>query len=68
VDSAFAQVQAAAMTESPYTMPLEEFERLVRVPMADTAEVQPVPGGTTDLDWGDGHLPMGDGGADGDCD
>ena len=68
MDTAFALVHAAAMTESPYTMPLEEFERSVRVPAADTAEVQPVPGGTTGLDWGDGQLPMGDGGAAGDCD
>jgi hypothetical protein len=57
------------MAESPYGMQLEEFEALVRVPVAEQSEVQPLPSATTDLDWGAGHLPVGDGGdGGGDCD
>ena len=56
------------MAENPYAMPLQDFEARFRVPVADQAEVQPLPPATTGLDWGDGHLPAGDGGADGGCD
>ena len=58
----------AAMAENPYAMPLQEFEARMRVPVSEQSASQPVPAGTTDLDWGDGHLPPGGGGADGGCD
>ena len=56
------------MAESPYGMPLEEFEARFRVPVAEQVEMQVLPGDSTGLDWGDGHVPVGDGGAGGDCD
>ena len=56
------------MAENPYTMPLQEFEARFRVPVAEQAESQPLPAATTGLEWGNGFLPVGDGGADGDCD
>jgi hypothetical protein len=55
------------MAESPYALALEEFEARFRVPVSEQSEVQPVPPATTGLDWGDCHLPVGDGG-DGGCD
>jgi hypothetical protein len=56
------------MAENPYSMPLPEFEARSRVPVGEQAEVQPLPAATTGLDWGSGCLPVGDGGADADCD
>ena len=53
------------MAENAYTMRLEEFEARFRVPVSEQSEIQPVPAATTELDWGDGHLPAGDGGTGG---
>jgi hypothetical protein len=56
------------MAENPYSMPLREFEARFRVPVAEQAEVQPLPPATTGLDWGGGDLPSGEGGGVGGCD
>jgi hypothetical protein len=50
------------MAESPYALPLEEFQARYRVPAGEQSEVQPLPAATTGLDWGDAHLPAGEGG------
>ena len=56
------------MSQSPYAQPFDDFVDRTRVAVDDQVELQPLPDATTDLDWGDGHLPPGDGspGPDGD--
>ena len=56
------------MAESGYAITLQEFEARMRLPVSEQSAMQPVPHGTTDLDWGDGHLPLGGGGAVDGCD
>ena len=55
------------MAESPYEMPLAEFEARFRVPVSEQVAVQPVQLVTTDLDWCADNVPLGDGG-DAGCD
>ena len=56
------------MAESPYSMPLDEFEGRARVPLTAQVEEQAVPRYAVP-DWGSGVIPYADGGSgDGDGD
>jgi hypothetical protein len=68
LDTAGLSAHPSAMAENPYAVRLEDFEARVRVPVTEQVVAQPVQVAPTDLDWGSGNLPVGDGGDGGGCD